>query len=94
MLEWVDETKSRDRVTLRSWKETNDMTHVAKYSKRALPKAPHPPLSHPGATADSDPAKLPCGARRRGKQTVLADLLQECAILTSFLGARGPIIEL
>jgi hypothetical protein len=29
-----------------------------------------------------------------GKQAVLSDLPTECAILISFLGARGPIIEL
>jgi|ERR1700687_2426151 len=46
-------------MTLRAWKETNDMTHVTKHPIRALPKASQPPLSHPGATADSDRAKKP-----------------------------------
>ena len=35
------------------------MTHVTKHPIRALPKAPQPPLSHSGATPDSDRAKKP-----------------------------------
>jgi hypothetical protein len=35
------------------------MANVPKASIRLLPKAPQPPLSHPGATADSDRAKRP-----------------------------------
>jgi len=35
------------------------MTQVARDSTRALPKAPQPPLSHPGAAPDSDRAKKP-----------------------------------
>src|SRR5450755_1361679 len=35
------------------------MTTNAKHSVRALPKAAQPPLSYPGATADSDRAKKP-----------------------------------
>jgi hypothetical protein len=35
------------------------MTHFARDSTRALPKAPQPPLSHPGAAPDSDRARKP-----------------------------------
>ena len=35
------------------------MSSVTKDPKRALPKAPQPPLSYPGATPDSDRAKRP-----------------------------------
>ncbi len=35
------------------------MTHITKDPIRVLPKAPQPPLSHPGATPDSDRAKKP-----------------------------------
>jgi len=35
------------------------MTHFTKKPIPKLPKAPQPPLSYPGATADSDRAKKP-----------------------------------
>jgi hypothetical protein len=35
------------------------MTHIARNSIPKLPKAPRPPLSHPGATPDSDRARRP-----------------------------------
>ena len=35
------------------------MTHIANNPIPKLPKAPQPPLSHPGATPDSDRAKKP-----------------------------------
>jgi transcription elongation factor len=35
------------------------MTHIANKSIPKLRKAPQPPLSYPGATADSDRAKKP-----------------------------------
>jgi hypothetical protein len=35
------------------------MPHITKDPAHALPKAPQPPLSHPGATPDSDRAKRP-----------------------------------
>jgi hypothetical protein len=35
------------------------MTHLARDSTRALPKASQPPLSHPGAAPDSDRARKP-----------------------------------
>jgi hypothetical protein len=35
------------------------MTHIARNSIPKLPKAPQPPLSHPGATPDSDRARRP-----------------------------------
>ena len=41
-----------------SWKE-NTMTHVTSKPAPKLRKAPQPPLSHAGATPDSDRAKRP-----------------------------------
>ena len=35
------------------------MTHITNKPIPKLPKAPQPPLSYPGATADSDRAKKP-----------------------------------
>jgi hypothetical protein len=35
------------------------MTHIADGPIPKLPRAPQPPLSHPGATADSDRARKP-----------------------------------
>jgi hypothetical protein len=35
------------------------MMHIASKPTPKLPKAPQPPLSHPGATPDSDRAKKP-----------------------------------
>ena len=35
------------------------MAHITRNSIPKLPKAPQPPLSHPGATPDSDRAKRP-----------------------------------
>ena len=35
------------------------MTHVTNKATPRLPKAPQPPLSHPGAARDSDRAKSP-----------------------------------
>jgi hypothetical protein len=35
------------------------MTHIADSPTPKLPRAPQPPLSHPGATADSDRARKP-----------------------------------
>jgi hypothetical protein len=35
------------------------MTHITNKAMPKLPKAPQPPLSYPGATADSDRAKKP-----------------------------------
>jgi hypothetical protein len=35
------------------------MTHITQHPIPALPKAPQPPLPHPGATPDSDRAKKP-----------------------------------
>jgi hypothetical protein len=42
-----------------SWNRNGNMTHVTKKPTRKLRKAPQPPLSYPGATADSDRAKKP-----------------------------------
>ena len=36
-----------------------NMAHITNNSITKLPKAPQPPLSHPGATPDSDRAKRP-----------------------------------
>jgi len=36
-----------------------NMAHITRNSIPKLPKAPPPPLSHPGATPDSDRAKRP-----------------------------------
>ena len=41
-----------------SWKETI-MTHIINKPIPKLRRAPQPPLSHPGATRDSDRAKKP-----------------------------------
>ena len=35
------------------------MAHIANKPRPKLPRAPQPPLSHPGATADSDRARKP-----------------------------------
>jgi len=42
-----------------SWKRNGNMTYVTKKPTRKLRKAPQPPLSYRGATADSDRAKKP-----------------------------------
>jgi hypothetical protein len=42
-----------------SWKRNGNMTHVTNKPIPKLRKAPQPPLSYPGATADSDRAKKP-----------------------------------
>jgi hypothetical protein len=52
--ELIVEAKSRSG----SRKEV-DMPHIANKPTRKLRKAPQPPLSHPGAPADSDRAKKP-----------------------------------
>jgi len=39
--------------------EKKDMTHITEKLGPQLRKAPQPPLSHPGATPDSDRAKKP-----------------------------------
>jgi hypothetical protein len=47
-------------VALASWKESNrNMTHITDKPLPKLRKAPQPPLSHHGATPDSDRAKRP-----------------------------------
>jgi hypothetical protein len=56
---WIDRgDKKSQRSPLRNppllGKETKDMTQI-----RDLPKAPQPPLSHPGARPESDRAKRP-----------------------------------
>src|ERR1700675_3143208 len=45
-------------AVLASWEETNEMPITDKPIPK-LHKAPQPPLSHPGATPDSDRAKRP-----------------------------------
>jgi hypothetical protein len=42
-----------------SWKEQSTMTHITSNPIPKLRKAPQPPLSYPGAAADSDRAKKP-----------------------------------
>ena len=42
-----------------SWNRNGNMTRVTNKPIRKLRKAPQPPLSYPGATADSDRAKKP-----------------------------------
>jgi hypothetical protein len=47
----------------RPWKQRKRVQYMADTARHAvppvLPKAPQPPLSHPGATPDSDRAKRP-----------------------------------
>lgn len=40
-------------------RKCKNMPHITKDPAHALPKAPQPPLSHPGATPDSDRARRP-----------------------------------
>ena len=46
-------------AALASWKKQWTMTHITSNSIPKLRKAPQPPLSYPGAAADSDRAKKP-----------------------------------
>jgi hypothetical protein len=46
-------------AALASWKEQWTMTHTTSNPIPKLRKAPQPPLSYPGAAADSDRAKKP-----------------------------------
>jgi hypothetical protein len=52
--------KNRSKGAARaSWKETSNMSHIANKPLPKLRKSPQPPLSHAGATPDSDRAKRP-----------------------------------
>src|SRR5580704_6162967 len=51
-------SKGRCSAVPDSWKETI-MTHIINKPIPKLGRAPQPPLSHPGATRDSDRAKKP-----------------------------------
>jgi hypothetical protein len=46
-------------AALACWKEQWTMTHITSNPIPKLRKAPQPPLSYPGAAADSDRAKKP-----------------------------------
>ena len=53
-LEW-DDSRSERRLSRTQW----NMIHIIKSPTATLGKAPQPPLSHPGATPESDRAKKP-----------------------------------
>ena len=53
---------SGDEKSQQIWslgKKQSNMSHIADKPTPKLRKAPQPPLSHPGATADADRAKRP-----------------------------------
>jgi hypothetical protein len=51
--------RSQQRVLSLLERDRGHMTHLTKKPILKLPKAPQPPLSYPGATADSDRARKP-----------------------------------
>jgi hypothetical protein len=51
--------RSEGRCSWPRGKKQWNMTHITKKSIPKLHKAPQPPLSHPGATPDSDRARKP-----------------------------------
>jgi len=55
----IEETKVTAKSTAPASWERMDLTVSTKKLTRKLRKAPQPPLSHPGATPDSDRAKPP-----------------------------------
>ena len=59
------------------------MAHLTRNSIPKLPKAPQPPLSHPGATPDSDRAKRPSLAQpAAGEQELTPGDLENSAQLS------------
>jgi hypothetical protein len=56
----IEDGKSQQSVLLSPlWKETTSMTLMTENLRPKLRKAAQPPLSHPGATPDTDRAKKP-----------------------------------
>jgi hypothetical protein len=59
MLASIEAMNESWQSTTRWHRGKNTMSHGTKNPEHKLRKAPHPPLSHAGATADSDRAKRP-----------------------------------
>ena len=56
---YLEDELSKSRADQGSWRKSLDRPHISSKPTPKLRNAPQPPLSHPGAPADSDRAKKP-----------------------------------